>query len=272
MRVLLSCLLLLVISSKAMSSLLVTPSRISFDVRDRTQEVIVMNTSGETNSYVLEWTNQKQTSFGAYKVLEGEELASFPTAEQFIRFSPRRVTLRPGESQTVKLLVRRKKDMDASEYRSHLKFTALPNKAAAANKSEAPSSQSDGINIKLNLLLSYSIPVILRTENPESNAEVTEFVYEANKDGTKNGSVSVKISKPAANSLYGDFTVFYEVDGTSTPIGFLNGVNIFAENREFMKNISLVQALPSNNGKLRLEYKGRAEFADKLLAESTLAL
>jgi len=254
---------LLALSTQA--SLLVTPSRLAFDEKDRTQEVILVNSANTIKSYRLEFINMKQNPNGGYIKLASEELDTFPRADKFLRFSPRRVTLQPGESQKIKVMVRRSKNMNEPEYRSHLRFTALPDELVGEAEEE---EKTDGVKMKLNLLLSYSIPVILRTEKPETDVYISDFKFV---DGSKQ-QVTFALNKKSDNSVYGDFTVFHNVNGKETEVGYLNGFNIYRETDAQFVDIPMYRPLENKSGKLRVEYKGKSEFMDIELAKQEISI
>ena len=109
--------LLLTISSVVEASLLISPTRIAFGDRDRVQRVTLINSSSEVKTYRLEWVEQRVNNQGGYEILTPEQAAIFPVASKYIRFTPRQVTLQPGQRQTIKLLARRGKDIQNNEYR-----------------------------------------------------------------------------------------------------------------------------------------------------------
>jgi hypothetical protein len=90
---------------------LITPTRIHFEPRERTKEIIIVNTSEEIKSYALSWQQRRQNEYGGYELLTDEELATWNKASDIVRFSPRRITLGPGENQKIKMMVRRTSSM-----------------------------------------------------------------------------------------------------------------------------------------------------------------
>jgi fimbrial chaperone protein len=261
------CTLLMLFSLHTVASLLVTPSRIAFDARDRSKEVILVNTSNQVRSYKLEWVNQRQNEKGEYVKLADEELEAFGGAEQYLRFSPRRVTLQAGESQKVKLMARRRGNMPLPEYRSHLKFIALP--PDLVNKTNED-SVGEGISMKLHLLLSYTIPVILRTESPSAKVSISNMTFAD--IATNRQVLSFQMDKTKATSVYGNFTVYHLLNGNEKAVGFLNGVNFFHEQEKVQMQIPMHNKLTSVSGELKIVYQGTGEFADIIIDENSIAL
>jgi len=261
------CTLITLFSLQSIASLLVTPSRVAFDVRDRSKEVILVNTSNQVRSYKLEWVNQRQNDEGGYTQILENEMESFGTADQFLRYSPRRVTLQAGESQKVKVMARRRSNMSFPEYRSHLKFTALP--PDLVNNSDEQET-SEGISMKLHLLLSYTIPVVLRTEAPASKVTISDLSFSG--EAANKQKLSFTMKKQSPTSVYGDFTIYHIDNGEEKAIGFLNGVNFFHEQQTMRMSIPLHHALNQVKGQLKIVYKGTAEFADTIIDENSIML
>ena len=80
-------------------------------------------------------------------------------ARGFVRFSPRRVKLGPGEHQTVRVVVRKPADLAPGEYTARLLIQAIPPVRKKSGNS------SDQIQVNLDIVYGISIPVIIK-HNP----------------------------------------------------------------------------------------------------------
>ena len=111
-------------SLQAAGSLLVTPTRIVFEQRDRSAQVTLVNQSDQTSNFRISFIRQNMTEDGEFlPVPEGQD-GMF--SDSMIRYSPRQVSLPPGQSQVIRLALRRPADLADGEYRSHMLFQALP--------------------------------------------------------------------------------------------------------------------------------------------------
>ena len=99
----LSCL----IAQSTLANLLINPTRVLIGNNDRSTEITLINTSQTTNTYRIEWAEKKAKDTGGYVDLTPEAASQFPVASKMIRYSPRQEMLKPAESQTVKLAIRR---------------------------------------------------------------------------------------------------------------------------------------------------------------------
>lgn len=155
--------------------------------------------------------------------------------------------------------------MNEPEYRSHLRFTALPDELVGQ---AATTDSSGGVTMKLNLLLSYSIPVVLRTEKPSTKVNISDIKFI---EGDKQ-QVTFSLNKQSDNSLHGDFTVFHQLDGNETEVAYLNSFNIYRETNTQFITIPMFRPLQNKSGTIRIEYKGKAEFSDIELANGEISL
>ena len=160
-RTLAALLLLTGLSSglQAAGNLMVTPTRIVFEQRDRSAQITLINQSDKTSSYRISFVRQYMTEDGQFLPVEEGEPGLF--SDPMIRFSPRQVSLPPGQSQVIRLALRRPADMADGEYRSHMLFQALP-EPSSTNVEALTQQKPEGISIELVPIVGISIPVIVR--------------------------------------------------------------------------------------------------------------
>lgn len=263
-------LILVVQSAPAYADLLISPMMVTFNDRDRSKEVILINTSDQTRAYRVEWTQQRALPTGGYHELTDLESKAFPIASSMIRMSPKQVTLAPGERQKVKLAVRRPKGLAEGEYRSHLSFKALPPKEET-NKDNA--TNTGGAAFKLKLILSYSIPVIVRQGKLDYSITIDDAkVLTSQHQGKTRYDLEVSMSRSGLNSTVGTLRAYWQKKGSSEEIdlGILNSVKFYPE-LEQAKYQLFWQApqVEPKSGKIRIVYEGRKEFQGIVFAEKT---
>ncbi len=255
--------------TSAQANLLVTPKRIVFDERDRTHQVVLINASTQARSYRLEWVEQQQIDGGAYRLLKDEETIGRKKASDIMRFSPRQVRLGPGERQIVKILARRGANMAPGEYRSHLLFSALPPENKATNEA------IDGMKMELNVLVSYSIPVILNVNYKAPQILIADVtVNEQLENENKFADVIVKLDKTGNYFTYGKVKAYFKAENQDSfkEVALLNGVSIFAEANTYSANLTWVEAPDARRGELKIRYEGDAEFSGKTFAEQVISI
>jgi hypothetical protein len=264
-----AALLLMTGTLPAFADLLVTPKRVVFDDRDRTQQVVLINSSNTARSYRLEWREQQQLPNGGYKTLTQEEAQGRKMASEVMRFSPRQVRLAPGERQVIKILVRRRANMELGEYRSHILFAALP-------IAEEPSSVADdGIQMRLNVLVSYSIPVIMNVgyEAPQIFVSDMKVTPTASPD-KKFADIELTFDKTGDYSAYGKIKAYYRPASEQDykEVAVLNGVNMFAETNEYLARLAWMRPPEQGAGDLKILIEGDAEHTGLVFAEEVFSI
>lgn len=265
--------LLISSAAQAAGQLMVAPTRVVFDSRDRTAEVNVMNTGDETASYRISFVRKRMTITGDFETvvdaLPGEQFS-----DEMVRFSPRQIELPPGKSQTIRLLLRKPGKIADGEYRSHLLFQNVPRiKQQSIDSLAQPDGQD--ISITLTPIIGITIPVIVRqgTANVTTTLRQIELIRPSDKEpGFK---LAFDIERDGNQSVYGDLAVFFKPkNGSLKVIGRANGVAVYTPN--LVRRVRLVLAIPDGveleNGAISVEYRARPEDGDKVFAKAELLL
>ena len=248
------------ISQSVVANLLISPTRISFDERQRTAKVTVINTSDEYKTYRVQWSEKQSTPSGGYVTLPEAITTSL---SPMTRLSPKQMRLAPGEKQTVKIAIRKPKGLAGGEYRSHLLFQALPN--------EKPNSAS---SIKINMIMSYSIPVILResAQAPKVVIEKAQIIKNLNNQRLQ---FKLKLNRASNFSSYGKLTAFYQHSANDKleAIAEIGNLSIYTDVKNADVTLSLFRGKTLDNpGTVIFKYTGSDEYRDINFAEYTLAL
>ncbi|MGS0682976.1 fimbrial biogenesis chaperone [Shewanella sp. 125m-7] len=258
-----ACMLSLINSAQA--SLLVSPIRVAFEGRERAHEIVLINSSSEIKTYRLQWQEKLAVSNGGYKELTAEQAKDYPSASKMLRFSPRQVTLKPNERQIVRLGLRRPKGLADGEYRSHLKLEALPPKRAKKQDGE--------MSISLDVLLSYSLPVIVRQGLVNPNVEITSKGLSFDQRSGKT-QLSVNLTRTGQYSTAGNLVAYWQGEQQSEQVvARLNNVNIYPEVNETSKSMAwIAKDFTPSSGQLRIVYEGQQEFNGQVFAEREFAV
>jgi len=248
------------------ANLLISPTRVSINDRERATTMVLINNGDKTRSYRLGWEQKSVLENGNYHTLTPEEISSFPTASNMIRFSPKQVSLAPGERQTIRLAVRRPKGLAAGEYRSHLLLTALPPKTK---------TKANGMEIKLNVLLSYSLPVVVRQGAMDAQVNFTSLAVNdlAAAREPQRVEILAKLSRTGKNSVTGNMLAYWQpVDGGAEVIvSRVHDYTIYPDQKQYDIKLNWEEYTPTA-GKLRLAFEGVKEFRNQLLAETSIQL
>lgn len=255
------------IVQSAWANLLINPTRVQFNPSDRTTDVTLINTSQVTTTYRLEWAEKKAKASGGYTDLDSAGAASFPVASKMLRFSPKQVTLKPNERQTIKLAIRRPQGLANGEYRSHLLFRALPPAKNLVEKDQQTASTVIAV------VLNFAIPVVIQqgTPNYTVNANSARILFNPSK---KDGSVEVDLSRSGMHSVIGNISAYWTpAGGKEQLIAKLGDYNFWPELSSARTTLHWVGTdFAPADGKLRLVYEGVKDFRGKILFEKNLAI
>jgi len=258
-------LLAALISANVSANLLIYPVRVSFNETERKAEMTLTNTSSQTNTYRLGWTEKEARSEGGYHDLTDEEAKNFPVASNMLRYSPRQVTLKPGERQLIKLTLRRARGLEEGEYRSHILFKAIPSKEE--------SKSSNGTSTSVNIMMSFAVPVTIQ----QGKYDVEVSLKDANiayNPTTGERKVSANLLRQGQHSASGDISAFWKAPGKKEVlIGKIADFNLWSELSEATPSFVPTEAdfIPSD-GRLRIQYEGVRDFKGNSYLDETVEI
>jgi hypothetical protein len=261
----------LLVAPPAMADLMLHPTRLVFEKNQRAAQVELINNSADTATYRIGLVNRRMSETG-----ELVEVTAPATGDQFadamLVFSPRQITLAPGASQTVRVMVRRPAGLASGEYRSHLHFEKLPD-AGGKNSVEAQGPDDGKIGIVLNVLVGASIPVIVR--QGDTSASVTLSHLALRDHAAAAPVLALDMERSGTSSVYGDLAVdFRPQGGSEAELARIGGVAVYTPNP--LRRASLVLAPPKGvalaHGTLHVTYRERPDAGGRLIAEATLVL
>lgn len=253
--------------------LMITPNRIELDDNLKTQEVKLVNSSKETTSYRVSFQNLRMKENGTYEEIKNTEGAAEKFAENYIKFSPKRVTLQPGESQTIRLLA--KAPSEEGEYRSHLLFKEeVP--AELGNSVENQGNVKKEISVVLKPVFAISIPVILRTGNVSAKLTFEDLAITKSEGKDKNNVLNMNIKREGNGSANGKVVVnLLKKDSSKVEIGSLDNVSAYYpyENRSLAIDLKLPKGTSLVGGNLEVKFiarksEGSSDQNDKIIAQT----
>ncbi|WP_440055588.1 hypothetical protein ACSLBF_05435 [Pseudoalteromonas sp. T1lg65] len=245
--------------------MLITPTRVAFDDRQRIATVTLINGGEQTKTYRMTFQEKLALKEGGYSNFVEPE-ANVMAASSFIRMSPKQVTLAPGERQVVKLALRRRANMAAGEYRSHLLFSVLP-----SAQDKRVSENSGGIDI--NLLMNYTIPVLFRVGQAEAKVALEKVDFVERADGMQ--SLAIRLNRQGKYSSFGQLEALWQPDGQTSQrlVSALSKFSIYPELNQREVNLDIdktKQITPP--GKLTLKYIGDGEYQGHTFFTETIQL
>lgn len=241
---------LLVCPAASRADLTIMPLRVVFNDRDRTFDMTLANSSDKTNTYRVEWSFNRMREDGGYDKLESPLNPEFDFVKNVV-FSPRQVTIAPGNRQSVRLSVRRPAELPEGEYRAHLTFRRLADTDRSTRKPD------QGVALKIGVNMGFSVPVIVRVGAYDAQATISDIQLLPPAVAGQNNRISLNLNRTGKHSITGRVIVFWTPPGgQEEQIGILNNINVFTEIPRRNIQIMLTNTKPLTSGTLRVLYEG----------------
>lgn len=250
--------------ASAQGDLLVAPTRVVIN-NGGSAEVILSNIGNQPATYRISAELRRMDEDGDFKeVAEADANPTEKAALGMISYAPRRITLLPGQPQSVRISIRPPAGLPDGEYRVHLNFRAVP---PAAKVEEAPAGNETGVTIKLVPVYGITIPVFLRRGRLEATATLSNPQLVRAPAGA---FVELDMGRSGGRSVYGEL-IGKAADGTV--LFDLRGVAIYPEVTKRKVRIPVAaELLPKAKGRVKIEYRELPENGGALLAETTALL
>ncbi len=253
----------------AQGDLLITPRRIVFDGKKRTQQINLANTGNDTATYLVSFKQYRMLEDGSFEEITEPDPGQY-FASDHLRFFPRSVTLAPKEAQMVKLQLARTKNLPEGEYRSHIYFRAVPKPVPLGEKDQ--SKDTSNISIRLTPIFGITIPVIFRVG--ATSAEVTLSDLSLDLSDAENPKLNVTFNRTGNQSVYGHLKVQHvSADGKVTDAGIVKGIAVYTPNtvRHFQMTLTN-KDVNYQTGKLIVTYETASDVNPETMAEAELML
>ena len=273
-RPLLAALALCLAAPLALADLALFPTRIVLEKNQRAAQVELMNSGTTPETYRINLVNRRMGEAGEFIAIEAPGPGEL-FADPLLRYSPRQVTVQPGSSQTVRILLRKPADLAAGEYRSHLQFDRVADSAGASSIEQAGKTDGKAIGVVITALVGASIPVIVRHGETQASATLSELALLPAAAGDTGPALSFQINRSGNRSVYGDLSVtFTPKGGQPVELAKAGALAVYAPNalRRARMQLQVPPGTALAAGTLDLSYRERAEAGRKLLAEARLTL
>lgn len=256
--------------SLAQGDLVISPTRVMFEGNKQKEELNLVNMGKDSAIYSISFVQYNMKEDGNYVIIEKPDSGQM-FADPYLRIFPRKVMLAPGESQVIMLQCRRKPNMLAGEYRSHLYFRSEQNyKPLGMNNSATDTTQ---ISVQIIPVFGISIPVIIRSGNVNVSATLTDLKLEILQDTMQ--CLNLTINRIGNCSIDGCIIIKYiTTQGTSYEIGAVKGVKVYTNlnKRNIVIKLNNTSGKTLSNGKLKVQYVSNEENKPVVYAEGEMDL
>jgi P pilus assembly chaperone PapD len=259
----------------------ISPKRLVLGGANRSGVVYVFNRGTSGASYAIDLVDRVMLEDGQIIPLDeikaGTDAAGaagrLQSAKVMITFSPRRVTLGPGESQTIRVRVLPPQGLKAGEYRTHLTVATLPPEDAGLTAEQAAATNEDELSTRVVALLALSIPLIVRQDTTPGAVTIAGPALRLRTDGDAQdspGSVELQLARTGDGSSYGNLEVLAQ-KGNAKPesIGAMKGIAVYPEIAVRAATIPLVR-LPVAGEQVTVRYTDDDATPGKVLATANI--
>jgi len=256
--------------AQSAGDLIVAPTRVVFEGRARSAQLSIANKGSSTATFRISVVNMKMAKDGSMSEISRPQEGQL-FAEKLFRFSPRQVTLQPGASQAIRLLLRKPKNLKDGEYRSHLFMRALP--SDAGQSIEQTAAQTD-VQIKLIPIFGITIPIIVRQGKVEMTSTLSELKVTAAYPSDKLQRLKFNINRQGNRSVFGDLTIRLKPKngGDQVVVGQIQRLAVYTPNvaRQIEMPLRVPDGITLSGGKLSLIYETTDAKAPTKIAEASI--
>ena len=241
--------------------LLVAPTRIVLN-GSRGTEIVLSNIGDDVATYRVSVELRRMKPDGMLEdVAEANDREK--TAQAMILYAPRRVTIAPNQTQTIRIAARAPAGLPDGEYRAHLLFRAVP-----PPRPVAPQAQVKGVSLELIPIYGVTIPVVVRLGNLQAKVAIANVAL-ASSDGKP--AVALELTRVGDRSVFGEVRVFKA--GIKEPIAIQRGVAIYTEIKTRHMVIPLNPALATSAaGPVTVDFVESTDSGPVSLAETKTVL
>ncbi len=250
--------------------LVVSPTRVVLEGRDRSAQLSLVNKGSETATYRITVINMRMGPDGSMtEIAQPEPGQDF--ADQLFRYSPRQVTLEPGASQAIRLLLRKPKELADGEYRSHMMMRAVPQ---AAGQSVEQAAGAAGATVRLIPVFGIAVPIIVRHGKVDFGMSLSDMKFVPAADKDQLNKVSFNLNRSGNRSSYGDLTATLSAGGKDVILSQIMRLAVYTPNPSRLVEMSLrvPEGVTLSGNTLKVEYKSIPEEGAKVLAEQSIVL
>jgi hypothetical protein len=197
--------------------LLVAPTRIVLN-GSRGTEIVLSNIGDDVATYRVSLELRRMNEDGSFDD-EVTPTERDKLTQDMILYAPRRVTIAPKETQTIRIAARAPQGLTDGEYRAHILFRAIPKPRPVT-----PRPDMKGVAFELIPVYGVTIPVIVRLGNLQAKVGIANvgLVKKDNKP-----AVALDLVRNGDRSVYGDLRVFKA--GIKEPIAEQRGLAVYTE-------------------------------------------
>ncbi len=161
------------------SILYVSPSRVVIDPSEKIQTLTVSNRSNVERRYDISVIDQTMTEQGITQRVDTFDYS----AKRMLRFVPKRFTLKPGERQIIRVMVRRPGDLTDGDYHSHMLFREIPVQNKSPDQLLTGNQNSGKASFEIKTLYGLAVPVVVQQGTIQADMQMVDAQILKNPSG-----------------------------------------------------------------------------------------
>lgn len=259
--------------AQSLGDLIVAPTRIVFEDRTRSAKITLANRGSGSAVFRISFVEMEMSAEGRLQRIEDPTQVKM-AASSMIRYAPRQIEIAPGETQTIRLSLRRPSDLADGEYRSHMYFRAVPPESAGRSVEDTDET-ADGLQLQLIPIFGVSIPVIVRQGDVSVSASVSNVqLLPQNEEAPLR--VAATITREGSRSAFGDVTATFSSAGGGEPLVISQASRLAVYTNLDARNVTLPVALPDGveltNGTIDVTYKASEENGGAVMGSGSVVI
>ncbi len=188
--------------------------RIYMDDDNRTTSFMVMNREVEPQECELKLRHYN-FDVDSNLLQVSDDVLPENSAQEWVRFSPKKFTLTPAHTQTIRFTMRRRADATDGEYRSYLEVDC---------GAEVKISENEAPILSIKPKLMHNIPIIVRVGTLDAQVSIDNVKVDG--DG-----LAFTIYRNGSRSVYGDVELINK--NTESKVSYQSGVSIYPESSRY---------------------------------------
>ena len=213
----------LMLSLDTSANLQVFPTKVKLSTRSKVSTVTIRNKGTFKTTYKLSAVFYEQSFDGQMKKVKDPGPGAHSIIE-FLRFSPRRVTLAPDEEQVVRFMVRKTSKLSSGDYRAHIRFEPIK------KEDEKDGGRNNLVMMKIDARVAINVPIIYTHGTASGKVTLEHFSISTNKEGS---TFHVIMKKDDTIFPFGTFKIFRLDKGKEEFVTVVNGVSSYISERRF---------------------------------------
>lgn len=227
------------------SGLMVAPTKLIFKEGEATSSSLTLINKGKKPAtYRIRAIYKKMDTNGSFTEIDAKNAQN--SLARKLRFSPRQVTIQPGQSQKVRVTLRSTGVLKGQEYSTRMLFTAIPLVEEKPSK-EVPQDKNK-FSIKLTALFGVSIPVLYWPEGIQSKVTYNNVRSKIIDDTLK---VSFDMQLIGNKSSYQNVDIRWQnPDGKILDVGSVKGLYFYYPQTERHVTLTFKETSLNPKGKV----------------------